>query len=362
MAKVWNVGVVGCGIGRSHILEGYASQPDMFRTAAICDLDEARLATVGDEFGVPVRTRSFDELLANPDIDIVDICTPPSLHVPQSLAALAAGKQVICEKPLAGSLAEADRLIAAEAQSKGRVLPIFQYRFGDGLQKAKRILDLGLAGKPYVATVETAWSRKPAYYTVPWRGRWDTELGGVLVGHSIHLHDLMCYFMGPIASVFGRVATRVNAIEVEDCAAASLLMESGALVTLSATLGSQKEISRLRFCFENVTFESSLAPYSPGDAPWEIVPASPEMAAKIDEALAGWQFVPSRFHGLMQAYHEALETGGPLPVTLTDARRSLELISALYHSNETGQPVALPLGADHPKYHGWRPGPAAAAA
>ena len=63
-----------------------------------------RLKTVGDEFDVPVRTRSFDELLAMPEIDIVDICTPPSLHVPQSLAALAAGKQVICEKPLAGSL------------------------------------------------------------------------------------------------------------------------------------------------------------------------------------------------------------------------------------------------------------------
>lgn len=355
MAKVWNVGVVGCGIGRSHIFEGYATQPDKFRTAAICDLDEARLAAVGDEFGVPVRTRSFDELLAMPEIDIVDICTPPSLHVPQSLAALAAGKQVICEKPLAGSLAEADRLIAAEARSTGKVLPIFQYRFGDGLQKAKRILDLGLAGKPYVATVETAWSRKAAYYTVPWRGRWDTELGGVLVGHAIHLHDLMGYFMGPIASVFGRVATRVNAIEVEDCAAASLLMESGALVTLSATLGSQKEISRLRFCFENVTFESSLAPYSPGDPPWEIIPASPEIGAEIDAALADWAFVPSRFHGLMQAYHAALESGGPLPVTLTDARRSLELITALYHSNETGQPVSLPLGADHPKYHGWRP-------
>jgi len=112
MAKVWNVGVVGCGIGRSHIFEGYATQPDKFRALAICDLDETRLAAVGDEFSVPVRTRSFDELLAMQEIDIIDICTPPSLHVPQSLAALAAGKHVICEKPLAASLAEADRLIA----------------------------------------------------------------------------------------------------------------------------------------------------------------------------------------------------------------------------------------------------------
>src|SRR6202035_3021383 len=73
-----------------------------------------------------------------------------------------------------------------------------------------------------------------------------------------------------------RTATRVNPIEVEDCAVASLEMKSGALVSLAATLGSQKEISRLRFCFEHVTFERSLEPYRPGDDPWAIIPASPE--------------------------------------------------------------------------------------
>src|ERR1700694_4383305 len=100
--------------------------------------------------------------------------------------------------------------------------------------------------------------------------------------------------MGPVASVFARTATRVNPIAVEDCAVASLLMESGALVSLAATLGSQKEISRLRFCFEHVTFESSQRPYSPGDDPWQIVPASREAEGRITDALAGQPFVPSR--------------------------------------------------------------------
>jgi predicted dehydrogenase len=177
----------------------------------------------------------------------------------------------------------------------------------------------------------------------------------VLVSHAIHQHDLMTYLMGPVASVFARTATRVNAIETEDCAVASLVIESGALVALSATLGSQEEISRLRLCFEHVTFESSLNPYAPGDAPWQIIPATPEAAARIEDALADWRFVASRFEGLMDRYHEALETGGALPVSLDDARRSLELITALYHSAERGEAVALPLGADHPKYHGWRP-------
>jgi predicted dehydrogenase len=355
MTRALNVAVVGLGIGKTHIAEGYAKHPDKFRVLAICDLDPKRLAAIGDEFRVPRRTTSFDEVLGMADIDVVDICTPPALHVPQTLAAIAAGKHAICEKPLAGSLADVDKLIAVQRKTKRRIMPVFQYRFGNGLQKAKHIVDLGLAGKPYLATIETAWKRTAAYYAVPWRGKWQTELGGVLVTHAIHSHDIMTYLMGPIASVFARRATRVNAIEVEDCAVASLEMKTGALVSLAATLGSQVEISRLRFCFEHATFESSLGPYDPGDDPWTITPASPEAEARITKALADWRFVPSRFEGLLAAYHAAIVDGGPLPVTLADARQSLELITALMHSAETGAAVALPIGARHPKYRSWRP-------
>lgn len=355
MPKRWTVAVIGGGIGRSHIEEGYARLPEQFEVRVLCDLNEERLATVGDEFSIPRRTTSFDEVLAMADIDIVDIATPPGLHFPQAMAALAAGKQVVCEKPLVGSLAEVDKLAAAEAKAAGRLLPIFQYRYGDGLQKARRIVELGVAGKPYLATVETAWQRGAKYYSVPWRGRWETELGGALLTHAIHAHDLLTYLMGDIASVFARTATRINAIEVEDCAVASLQMQSGALASLSVTLGSAKEISRLRLCFEHVTFESSLAPYAPGDDPWQIIPTSPEAETRIAAALADWSHVPSRFEGLMASYHRALETGGPLPVTIADARRSLELITALYHAAETGDAVALPIGPTHPKYASWRP-------
>jgi predicted dehydrogenase len=355
MSRVWTVAVVGCGIGRMHIADGYAAHPDKFRVEAVCDTDPARLAAVADAFAIRRRVTSFDEVLAM-DVDIVDICTPPTLHVAQALPALAAGKQVICEKPIAGSLAEVDRLIAAEQAASGRLMPIFQYRFGNGVQRAKRIIDLGLAGKPYLATVETAWKRAAAYYATPWRGRLDTELGGVLLTQAIHSHDLMTWLMGPIASVFAATATRVNPIEVEDCAVASLTLQNGALASLAATLGSHREISRLRFCFEHVTFESSEAPYSPGDDPWQIIPASDEAAARIADGLHDWTFVPSRFDGLMARYHAALEAGTALPVTLADARQSLELVTALMHSSETGARVDLPIDSTHPKYRSWRPG------
>jgi predicted dehydrogenase len=351
--RIWRVAVVGCGVGRNHIARGYGKHPDKFRVVAVCDIDEGRLAAVADEFSILRRSRSFEEVLRMDDVDIVDICTPAVVHFQQILAALSAGKEVVCEKPLVGSLAEIDRVIAAEKEAAGRVMPIFQYRFGNGVQKARRIIELGIAGKPYLGTVETSWKRTPKYYETGWRGRRETERGGVLLMHAIHAHDLMTWLMGPVASVFGLTATRVNPIEVEDCAVASLVMRSGALVSLTATLGSQREISGLRLCFEHVTLESGPAPYSPGDDPWEIIPASPEVELRIAEALADYRPVPSRYEGQFGAWHAALTTGDPLPVTLADARSSLELVTALYHSAATGAAVCLPIVPDHPSYDGW---------
>lgn len=349
------VGIVGCGAGRTHLVEGYVPNADCFEVVALCDLNEERLAAVADEFGVPHRTTSFDELLAMDDIDVVDICTPPGVHLRQILAALAAGKHVVCEKPLVGSLAEVDRIIAAEAVSMGRLMPVFQYRFGNGVAKAKAVLDAGLAGKPYVGTVETFWKRGAAYYAVPWRGKWATELGGVLMAHAIHPHDMMTYLMGPVERVFGRVDTRVNPIEVEDCLSASLKMSSGALVSLTATLGSADQMTRIRLSFEHLTIESDHAPYRPGEADWQIIPKSEEIGARIAEVLKDWHFVPSRHTTQLRLFYQAIVSGGSLPVTTQDARQALELVTAIYDSSETGRDIALPLPASHAKYSSWVP-------
>ncbi|HZY49922.1 MAG TPA: Gfo/Idh/MocA family oxidoreductase, partial [Devosia sp.] len=229
MSTVLTVAIVGGGIGRSHIVEGYEPNADKFKVLAICDLDPVRMNGLADEFEIERRTADFDDLLKMDDLDIIDICTPPMVHYPMIIAALRAGKHVICEKPLVGSLAQIDEVMAEEKRSAGKLMPVFQYRFGNGIQQAKAIIDAGLAGKPYVGTVETLWRREADYYAVPWRGKWKTELGGVLMGHAIHPHDMFCYLMGPLKSLYGRVATRVNPIEVEDCISASVELESGAL-------------------------------------------------------------------------------------------------------------------------------------
>jgi predicted dehydrogenase len=161
--------------------------------------------------------------------------------------------------------------------------------------------------------------------------------------------------MGPIKRIFAHVSTLVNQIEVEDTAVVSAEMADGSLATLALTLGSPAEISRMRFSFSNLSAESSTRPYSCGAEPWIFTPDTPEVATLIEESLAHFQPLPEGFPGQFYRFYHALQNGTELPVTLQDARRAIELISAIYHSARTGQPVELPLEADHPTYHGWMP-------
>ena len=354
MPKV-RVGLIGCGFVAELHMYAYKRVYGVEAEVSAVAARGAHVVDFAKKHRIARTYRDFRELIADPNLDVIDICTPPMLHYPQILAALKAGKHVISEKPLVGSLQQVDEVIAAEKQAKGKLMPVLQYRFGDGIQQVRHLIDAGIAGKPYVATAETLWLRGPDYYSVPWRGKWASELGGVLMTHAIHIHDILTYLMGPIERLFGRVATRVNTIEVEDCVSASCLLASGALASLTATLGSPEQISRIRLAFEHVTFESDHDPYQPGTKPWRILPASPAAEARIAAALADWQHVPPRYTTQFALFHSALLGKGPLPVTTADARRALELVTAFYHSSETHTDVVLPIGPEHPKYQSWVP-------
>jgi predicted dehydrogenase len=346
------VGVVGSGIGASHI-EAYKALPEMYEVAALCDIDAARGGAVAESFRIPAHVERLEDLLAR-DLDIIDICTPSGLHQAQTIAALAAGFHVVVEKPVAKSLAEMDAVAAAEAASGKRVCPIFQYRFGRGLQKLAHLRAKGFAAAASVATAETHWYRGEAYYgRAAWRGTFDGELGGCLTTHAIHIHDILCEVLGPIASVHARTSNRLNRNETEDMAVLSLAFASGAFATSSVTLGSRQEMSRLRFVFDDLVAESGLDPYNPGHDPW-IFPHDDEAVRQaIAAALEDFAPLPERFVGQFHRLHGALTGGAELPVTLTDARRSVELLTAAYYSAMTGEVVALPLGPDHPFYRGW---------
>ena len=354
MSRQFRVAVIGAGIGAAHV-EAYRDNAALYRVAVVCDLNSARAAQVAATVDAVVST-SYEAVLARDDIDIIDICLPPSLHLWAVEQALQSGRHVICEKPLVGSLRDVEHIGRLAASAARAVVPVYQYRYGNGLARLRRLLDAGVAGKPLVASIETHWNRGANYYAVAWRGRKATELGGAIVGHAIHVHDLLTFTLGPVRRVSAKVATRVNPVETEDCAAICFEMVTGAPVTSSITLGAAEELTRLRFCFSGLTAERpGVPPYSPAEGDWRFTPRGVTQQAHIDEALRG--FVPMResFAGLFEALHPALEGTAPWPLTLQDAYRSLELISAIYFSSATNTVVELPVPSDHPVRDGWGP-------
>jgi predicted dehydrogenase len=348
------VAILGAGIGAQH-LDGYLLLPQHYEIAWICDLDAARAQALAER--VPGCRVVANAGVPNGDgsLDIVDICLPPHLHGPTALAALAAGKHVICEKPLAGSVLEADSMMSA-AQRVGRVLmPVFQYRYGAGLNRLAALQRAGLTGKSLIGTLETHWDRSAAYYAVPWRGTWESERGGAVLGHAIHIHDLAARIFGPAAAVSAHLDTRVNSIETEDCAAIAMTMGDGALVTSSITLGAAGNTSRLRLVFDKLTVESGNEPYSPGKGKWSFTARDPADQAGIDAALAA---VPDALDGYAGQFASLARhlTGEPADiVTAEDGVRSVELAAAIYLSARKGRTVTLPLDRRHPICVDWRP-------
>ncbi|MEM7781715.1 MAG: Gfo/Idh/MocA family oxidoreductase [Pseudomonadota bacterium] len=348
----YRVAIVGAGIGAEH-LSAYL-QLSSFEVACICDLDLARAQSLAEPHGIKTVT-DMDEVIRDHDIDIVDICLPPHLHVSASLAALDAGKHVICEKPLATSLADAETLAVRSRQTGMNVFPVFQYRFGVGSAQLAALIESGVAGRCYAGSLETHWSRGSDYYEVDWRGTWAGEQGGALLGHAIHIHDMVTGFLGPVTRVYAETATRVNEIETEDCAALTIRMESGALITSSVTLGAAHDQSRVRLAFEGFTVESDHAPYAPAAAPWHFLARAPKRQSDIEAVLATVDAPPTGFEGLFTEIANSLDGRPNNAVLLEDGLRSVEFVTAAYHSSRSGEAVQLPLGAHHPLSGGWRP-------
>lgn len=351
------VAIVGAGIGREH-LQGCLASPDRIDVRTLCDLNRARadevLAEVAPGRDIAVTTE-FGAVLDDPEIDLVHICLPPHLHFSAASAAMQAGKHVVCEKPMVPSLKVADELIAV-AEATGRLLtPVFQYRYGPAMAQIRALQAAGLIGKPYAASLETHWNRDAAYYATDWRGTWAGENGGAVLGHAIHNHDLLTCLLGPVGRLAAAVDTRVNAIETEDCAAISFVMENGALATSSISLGAADDRTRLKLCFDGLTAESGNEPYAPMRGGWSFLARDPVLQSRVDEVLAGVPDVPDGFAGFMADLADSLEHGGGNPVTAADGRRSIELVTAIYESARSGRWIDLPLGADSPLYESWKP-------
>lgn len=329
--------IVGTGaIADAHV-QAIAATPDA-ELVAVVDRDPSHARAFADRWGGPAVADSLEALLAEGAVDVLHICTPPGVHAAQAIAALDAGAHVICEKPAALSLDELDAMTDAASRNDRRLAVVFQQRTGTAAAHVRGLLESGALGRPLVATCETLWYRDPAYFAVPWRGKWATEGGGPTLGLGIHQIDLLAWLLGDWASVHGRLWRLARETQMEDVSTATVAFGNGVVASVVTSALSPRETSSIRIDTELATVTVDHL-YGHGHEHWRITPA-PHVSA---ETAAGWALPeveePSGHDPLVRDIYRALATGEPLPSTATDPARSFEIVTAIYSSAATGRTV-----------------------
>ena len=227
------LGLIGCGTIGALRAQAIAQIPG-FRLVAVADADAARAHAVGNRVGAVVEA-DWRNLVHREDLDTVIVSTPPPLHAPMCIEALAAGRHVICEKPLARS-PEEGRAIVEAAQRAGRLLATgFNYRFYPAIVKAREILDSGRIGE---LDHIRSYTGHPggSEFTHPWVHEVDVMGGGALVDNGIHTIDLTRYFLGEVSEVKAFTTGNVWGFPgCEDNAFALLRSPVGKVATLQAS-------------------------------------------------------------------------------------------------------------------------------
>lgn len=229
-------GIIGCGaIGPTHAAA--LSAIDGATVGAVADTNPSRADDTAKKFGVEKTYPSADQLLADPAIDAVCVCTPSGRHADHAVAALMAGKHVVIEKPMDVTTAACDRIIAAAAAANKVATVISQHRFDPASTRVKKWIDDGRLGRIFLATADVKWYRTQAYYDEgDWRGSWDLDGGGAVMNQGVHTVDLLLWLLGPAVSIRAHAATAAHdRIAVEDAAAAVVKFASGAIGTFVAT-------------------------------------------------------------------------------------------------------------------------------
>ena len=228
------MGIIGCGrIAVNHVA-ALRSIEDV-DVVAVADVDAGRAQEFARRHKVGLAYAGAEQMF-DAGLDAVTVCSPHMAHAEGVLAAARHGVHVLCEKPIAVDLDEADRMVEAAAQAGVLFGVLFQRRFWPAAARIRRAIDEGRLGRPISGGVVARFHRDAAYYAEPWRGRWETEGGGVLMTQAIHHIDLLQWFMGPATRVTGRYATLAHHdfIEVEDTVGAVIEFASGGVATIQA--------------------------------------------------------------------------------------------------------------------------------
>jgi predicted dehydrogenase len=345
--------VVGCGM-----IAG-------FHARAITEIPGARLVggyssrfeateTFAAEHGGRAY-RSLDELLGDPAVQVVNVCTPSGAHLEPAVAAAKAGKHVVVEKPLEITLERCDAVIRACDEAGVNLITIFPSRFSGANVALKRAIDAGRFGRLTLGDTYVKWWRTQQYYDGGgWRGTWALDGGGAYMNQAIHNVDLLSWFMGDVAEVSAITATLAHErIEVEDVGVAALRFASGALGTIEATTSAFPGLLKRTevhgdagsAIVEQDTIKLwQFATEEPGDA---------DLLREFGEASAtpGGAGDPKAISHLghrlqLEDLIRAIENGGRPLVDGREGRKSVEIILAIYESSRTGRRVTLPLRSE----------------
>ncbi|MFZ3591319.1 Gfo/Idh/MocA family protein [Bacillus sp. DJP31] len=238
MEKI-KVGVIGCGsIAKHRHLPEYGQNVQV-EIVAVCDIVEERVNEFASQYGAKPYT-NYEELLADPRIDAVSVCTPNYLHAPLSIAALNAGKHVLCEKPMATSREEAENMIEAAKRNNKKLMIAHNQRFVPSHQKARQFIANGDVGKIY--SFRSAFGHGgPEGWSADGKDSWFFKKEEAFIGAmgdlGVHKTDLLRYLFGEEfveVGAFVETSAKENA-DVDDNAVCVLKTESGIIGTLAAS-------------------------------------------------------------------------------------------------------------------------------
>lgn len=335
--------IVGCGrIAKRHsellgkgVINGAA-------LTGVCDIKPEKAEKIGELFRVPWFT-DMHAMMQQIKPDVVTILTESGNHARHTLELAQYGAHIVVEKPMALRLADADAMIKACDTAGVRLFVVKQNRFNVPVVKLREAVDAGRFGKLVMGTVRVRWCRPQHYYDQDlWRGTWAQD-GGVLTNQASHHVDLLEWMMGDVVSVLALSATRLVNIEAEDTAAVVLQFANGALGIIEATGATRPN-----------DLEGSISILGEGGTvviggfavnkleTWTFVEPEPD----DDSVVQNFSVNPPNVYGFgHQAYYEhvvdVITNGGPQLVDGLTGRRSLELISAIYESIETGRRVDM---------------------
>ena len=356
--KAVRVGLIGCGkVGQIHAA-ALRNLPEA-ELAAVCDVSAERVRTFADRYAA-IGYADVDAMLREGRVEAVVIGTPHPQHAAPAIRAAEAGVHVLVEKPLAATLADCDAMLAAAKRAGVLLSVISQRRLYEPVRRMKEAIDAGKIGRPALGVFTMYSWREPAYYQAdPWRGKWDTEGGGVLVNQSPHQLDLLRWFMGPVAEVSGYWAN-VNhpGVEVDDTAVAVLRFHNGGLGAIVTSVAQKPGINTTVHVHgtsaasvgvetdRGATFIAGMTAITepPLNDVWTIRGEEHLLAAFQAEDRARFAQIDAttHYHALqIQDFLRAIRKGRPPLVTGEDGRAVVELFTAIYRSNREGRPIVL---------------------